>query len=233
MICYSKKGKIMKKAFVTRSFLAAIVTMVLLANAVIAQTNLTIVASQTIKKGDTFSAAINVGNVTNLAGYQMSVAFNPAVLQAVKVETGTFLATAGGSYCLDSVIDNTAGTITNIACIRTVKGGASGSGTLFTITFKANNVGGSFIKAQNARLSDQNAQVITSTATDSTVNVIAYPRWDVNQDGKVDILDLVIVGQRFGETVTTATIPNPDVNDDKKVDNSDLILIGSHFGETY
>jgi len=28
-----------------------------------------------------------------------------------------------------------------------------------------------------------------------------YPRWDVNQDGEIDVLDMALVGSHFGETV--------------------------------
>ncbi len=52
--------------------------------------------------------------------------------------------------------------------------------------------------------------------------------WDVNNDGKVDISDLVLVGSHFGES-------NPevgDVNADGAVDIRDLVLVGLHFGES-
>jgi len=51
---------------------------------------------------------------------------------------------------------------------------------------------------------------------------------DVNNDGKVDINDLVLVGSHFGES-------NPevgDVNADGTVDIKDMGLIGLHFGES-
>ncbi len=35
-----------------------------------------------------------------------------------------------------------------------------------------------------------------------------FPAWDVNQDGKVDIFDLVLVGKHFGEDVTAAAPTN-------------------------
>ncbi|MBM3241061.1 hypothetical protein FJZ31_32660 [Candidatus Poribacteria bacterium] len=53
--------------------------------------------------------------------------------------------------------------------------------------------------------------------------------WDVNSDGIVDISDLVIVGQHFGESPPSA--PRADVNGDGTVDISDLVLVGQHFGE--
>jgi hypothetical protein len=54
------------------------------------------------------------------------------------------------------------------------------------------------------------------------------PSWDVNEDGVVDIQDLVLVGKNFGESGDEIV---GDVNADGTVDISDLVIIGRHFGE--
>jgi len=54
--------------------------------------------------------------------------------------------------------------------------------------------------------------------------------YDVNEDGQVDILDIVSVGRHFGETIEECIHPNPDVNDDGVVDIFDLVLLEQHFG---
>lgn len=58
-----------------------------------------------------------------------------------------------------------------------------------------------------------------------------FPAWDVNQDGAVDISDLIIIGNHFGEEIKDSPTPNPDVNGDGTVDISDLVIVGIHFGE--
>lgn len=55
--------------------------------------------------------------------------------------------------------------------------------------------------------------------------------WDLNRDGLVNIIDLVLVASHFGETIAQPAIPNPDVNRDGVVDIADLILVAGHFGE--
>lgn len=59
------------------------------------------------------------------------------------------------------------------------------------------------------------------------------PPWDINQDKVLDISDLVIIGQHFGETIDLNAQPNPDVNRDGTVDILDLVLVSLHFGENY
>ncbi len=64
------------------------------------------------------------------------------------------------------------------------------------------------------------------------LEVYLHP-WDVNGDGMVGVLDLVIVGAEFGRMVDGVIFGyNPDVNRDGIVNVSDLVVVGSHFGET-
>ncbi len=71
--------------------------------------------------------------------------------------------------------------------------------------------------------------------TDYTVNPIGkkitvkIPAWDVNMDGRTDILDLIMVGQDFGKVRPTNT--RTDVNGDGRRNISDLVLVAQHLGE--
>jgi hypothetical protein len=56
-----------------------------------------------------------------------------------------------------------------------------------------------------------------------------FPAWDTNQNGVVDIFDLVIVSGHFGESPPKD--PRADVNRDGRVDIFDLVLVARHFGE--
>ena len=59
--------------------------------------------------------------------------------------------------------------------------------------------------------------------------VKAYPAWDVNEDGKTDITDLVIVATALGTSAPEN--PRADVNGDGSVNIQDLILVATHLGE--
>lgn len=48
---------------------------------------------------------------------------------------------------------------------------------------------------------------------------------DVNSDGTVNLVDLVIVASRYGERITGDPTPNPDINRDGVVDINDIILV--------
>lgn len=54
------------------------------------------------------------------------------------------------------------------------------------------------------------------------------PAWDVNQDGQVSILDLILVAQHTGET--DPENPRTDVNNDGVVNILDLVLVAKYFG---
>lgn len=58
-----------------------------------------------------------------------------------------------------------------------------------------------------------------------------YPRYDVNENGVVDIGDLTIIAQHFNEVVSTP-YPRYDVNMDGSVNIVDIVITAQHFGET-
>ena len=54
--------------------------------------------------------------------------------------------------------------------------------------------------------------------------------WDINEDGIVDIEDLVLISNSFGAAAPDN--PKVDVNKDGRVDIIDLLVVAAHFGET-
>ncbi len=69
--------------------------------------------------------------------------------------------------------------------------------------------------------------------TDYTVNKPIsrdlIPAYDVNEDGQVNILDLILVGQDFGKSPPGN--PRSDVNGDGTVNITDIVLVAGHLGE--
>ncbi|MCY3739627.1 MAG: leucine-rich repeat domain-containing protein [Candidatus Poribacteria bacterium] len=58
---------------------------------------------------------------------------------------------------------------------------------------------------------------------------IEVPAYDVNKDGIISILDIILVGQDFGKA--NPANARTDVNADGRVNISDLILVAGHLGE--
>ncbi len=79
-------------------------------------------------------------------------------------------------------------------------------------------------------------EVIVSDGIDdvratSTITIIdLQPRWDVNEDGIVNVLDVTLVAQNYGMTYT-GDLPRYDVNQDGTIDLQDLSVVAGHFGE--
>ncbi len=55
---------------------------------------------------------------------------------------------------------------------------------------------------------------------------------DVNADGVINVLDLVLIASHFGEPLVDAQTPNPDVNGDGNINILDLVLVANRLGET-
>ena len=102
--------------------------------------------------GNTFTLNLNVENVTDLAGWQCNIEFDPNVLEAVEVVEGDFLKEGDGkTFFLESEIDNTAGRITKLGAARTSKGGVSGTGKLLSVAFMAKVIGEAQVTLTNLK----------------------------------------------------------------------------------
>ncbi|MDE0481796.1 MAG: leucine-rich repeat domain-containing protein [Candidatus Poribacteria bacterium] len=55
------------------------------------------------------------------------------------------------------------------------------------------------------------------------------PPYDVNEDGQISILDLILVGQDFGKSPPVNA--RSDVNGDGRVNITDIVLVAGHLGE--
>ena len=179
-----------------------------------------------------FIAIVAIAEVSNFHLGQFDVKYDPAVIHVTDVTNGLMgptVVTISVWGFIPPSPPNTQGRI-RVLCTT---GSASGSGSLAQIHFQVVGPAGSssVLDLLNGVLSDVNAKEITPvTWLDGAVQVVEYPPWDVNEDGCVNVLDLILVGQHFGETGPACWI-REDVNCDGAINVLDVILIGQHFGE--
>ncbi len=86
--------------------------------------------------------------------------------------------------------------------------------------------------AQSGTYTSVHFEVTDNDLTDSeniaiTVNQ-PYDNWDINQDGSVNVLDMVRIGQHWDETGSAGWIVE-DANEDGTIDVLDMILIGQNW----
>ena len=185
-----------------------------------------------ISAGDTFTLSIHAENVTDLAGWQFDIAFNPTVLEVIDVSEGDFLKTDGGNTLFQSgSIDNAAGKIEGLSAIRLSTQGVTGAGTVLQVTFKAKSPGETELELQNFEFAAITGQHIA--AGPQEIRIIVEEQLatgDVNRDGRVSILDLVLIAQQLGNQVA-ANSP-VDLNGDGVVSILDLVLAIREIGNT-
>ncbi len=175
--------------------------------------------------GDTFTLDIRAENITDLAGWQFDIAFDPTVLEAVNVSEGNFLKTDGGAtFFQGGTINNTAGKITGLSAARLSAQGATGTGSLLKVNFKAKSGGETKLTLQNFQFGSVTGDSIPAGPHEITIAVEGrLATGDVNRDGQVSILDLILVAQQLGKRVPAGS--PVDVNGDGVVSILDLIRI--------
>ena len=189
--------------------------------------------SQTpIHIGDTFSLDISAETVFDLAGWQFDIAFDPAILEAVNVSEGDFLTTDGGTTFFQSGnIDNASGKITGLNAARLSAQGATGTGSLLQVNFKAKSGGETKLTLQNFQFGTANGEGIPAGPREVHITVEGrLATGDVNRDGVVSIFDLILVSQQLGKRVSAGS--PVDVNGDGVVTVLDLLIVSQAIGNT-
>ncbi len=182
--------------------------------------------------GDTFTLNFKAENVFDLAGWQFDISFDPAALEAVEVTEGDFLKTNGGTtFFQEGTIDNTTGKITGLNATRFNEDGATGTGTLLSVTFLAKAEGETQLTLNNFQLGSTAGEPIAAAPPEIVITIEGQlVTGDVNRDGQVNVLDMILVSRHFGEDASAN--PQADVNRDGVINIQDLIIVSQHLGES-
>ena len=190
--------------------------------------------------GDIFTQMISIENrgkwpTLPLSAWQMAVVFNSSILEVVDVTEGDFLESDGEDARYTNIISP--GRIRVNQARRVLLPGISlapgDTGELLTITFKVLAVSEEALGIHNVQLlslEDDNEDgtldrisysILVSDVFGAT-HQESFAKEDVNQDGMVNILDLVMVAGSIGMVRHN---PLADVNGDGFVNVLDLVTI--------
>ena len=177
-----------------------------------------------IHLGDTFTLNVRAENVSDLAGWQFDIAFDPAAFEAIDVSEGDFLKMDGGTTFFQSgSIDNATGKITGLSAAKLSTQGVTGTGVLLQVRFKAKSGGETRLALQNFEFGAITGDLIPAGPHEVRITVEGrLATGDVNRDGRVSILDLILVAQQLGKRVPAGS--PVDLNGDGVVSILDLIL---------
>ena len=185
--------------------------------------------------GDIFTQMIEIRDITDLTGWQMDIAFNPGVLEVVDISAGDFLEQDGedAQFFYEYSPGKIAVRQVRIGGVDAPLSGVSGSGVLVALTFRFVSFSEALLGLHNVRLSDSSGERLSYSVnlTPVVATHISTAAEDINQDGMVDILDLVVAASSIGSIQ-----PNlrADVNGDGIVDVLDLVAIAGspHWGRS-
>ena len=185
-----------------------------------------------IHTGDTFTLDIRAENVTDLAGWQFDIVSDPASLEVVNVSEGDFLKTDGSStFFQGGSIDNAAGKITGLSAARLSTQGVSGTGIILQVRLKTKSAGETELALQNFQFGSITGDSIPAGPHEIRITVEErLATGDVNRDGVVSILDLILIAQQLGKRVPDGS--PVDLNGDGVVSILDLILTARSLGST-
>ena len=193
-----------------------------------------------LELNSTFTFNIDALFVRNLTGWQCGISFDPNLLEAIEVTEGSFLSSdATQTFFTEGSIDNESGLITGFNVLRLDGTGLDGSGPLLSIKFKAKKVGKVTFRPGDCTLGDSDGIALPSVVPNLEIEIVEElptpeediftgPKWDVNMDGNINILDLIIVTKHFGKPITENN-QRADVNGDGVINILDLVAIANNF----
>ena len=172
--------------------------------------------------GEQLTLSLKITGGENVAGYQATVAFDTSALRYVSSVNGDYL--PAGAFFVPPVVD---GTLVTLAA-TSLAGESNGDGTLATLTFEVIAVKASTVTLPEVVLSDSAGTGFRPHVENGQIVERPQLTGDINEDGVVNIQDLVLVAGQFGQSGPNSA----DVNKDGVVNIQDLVLVAGAFGNT-
>ena len=163
--------------------------------------------------GGQFTLSLAIAEGESVAGYQATIEFDTTALRYIGGSNGDYLPV--GVLAVPSIVSGNKVTL----AAASPSGQSDGGGTLATLTFEVIAVKASTLRLSKVLLSDSEGVGYRPQVGDG--EVMAPPLiGDANQDGVVDVHDLLVIASRLGQTGPNSA----DVNADGVVSIRDLVL---------
>jgi len=162
--------------------------------------------TNTVRLGETFTLNITVSNVENLNLYQVGLTFNQSILEATSFVAGDFFLQAPEEYRTLPINKPIGENKTGLGICHAVgwalkkPGNVSGTGTLATVTFKAKDMGRSFINITKIGVEEAMLGCLIDPGT------IEWISFDI-VDGTVTIPPTISILSPRNTTYTTSSVP--------------------------
>ena len=165
--------------------------------------------------GEQLTFNLNIAAGEAVAGYQVTLQFDPTALRYVESSNGDYLPT--GAFFVQPVVNRDRVELASAA----LTGVSNGDGTLATITFEVIAVKASTLTLSETLLAGTQGNTFLPQVEVGEITEPPELKADVNGDGMVNIQDLVLVASSFGQTGQNSA----DVNADGVVNIADLVLV--------
>ncbi len=141
-------------------------------------------SQMTATLGQTFTVNLRVSNAQDLAVAPLQLQYDPAKLQVTNVSNAGFLEQGQAVVALAQRDDPATGTLRVTAMRPPNSSGASGAGSLLSITFTAKGEGQSTLAIARAGLRNDKDQPLASTGTVAVVEIKQPPATQALQESK-------------------------------------------------
>ena len=172
--------------------------------------------------GEQLTFSVSIADGSAVAGYQLTVRFDPAALRYLESTNGDYLP----SEAFAIPVLTTENRVTFAATSLT--GEASGSGTLATLTFEVIAPKASMLTLSGLLLTDSTGRISYARVKTGQITEPMLLAGDVDGNGVVNVQDLVIVAANFSQTGENLA----DVNGDGIVNIVDLTLVAGAITDT-
>jgi len=183
--------------------------------------------------GNTFTISINVSGVVDLYGWEFKLRWNSTLLDVAGVTEGAFLKQGGNTFFANKT-DNVNGYVLVDCTLIGDISGVTGDGILAIVEFHIENDGETSLDIYDSTLVSSLEQPIIHQSTDGYGYFTFVLLGDTNEDGTVDIYDVVTVAIAFGSKPgDTNWNPDADVAEPYgEIDIYDVVTVTMDFGKT-